>query len=96
MKTFNKDLIIGSRSDEDSELKVQWVAEKNNMDCEVVMPKPPLKDDGEFDRESLPVSKGYVEDYASRLRDREIVQFERFGFCILDDKPRMSFIFMSK
>ena len=87
--------ITGSPIDGESELKAQWVTDKH-MECEVLMPKPPLKEDGEFDMESLQVSRGYIEDYAFNLKNGDVVQLERFGFCILDDKVKMSFILLSK
>lgn len=82
--------------DEDAKLKAQWVTDRNKIPCQVIMPRPPLKKDGEFDNESLTVVKGFIEDYALKLKEGEMVQLERFGFCILDDKKAMSFIFMSK
>ena len=88
-------LVTAAPIEGESELKAQWVTEKH-LDCEVLMPKPPLREDGEFDTESLPISRGYVEEYASKLKEGEVVQFERFGFCILNDRKRMSFIFISK
>ncbi len=93
---YESGTIVGTKIEEDSKLKVQWVNEKNRTDCEILVPKPPLKEDGEFDTASLVTVKGYAEDYALKLKEGEIIQFERFGFCILDDKKRMSFIFMSK
>ncbi len=93
---FDKDSAIGTQSEEDSKLKFQWVVDGNRMPCEIIVPKPPLKDDGEFDADSIKVVKGFVEDYASKLKEGEVVQFERFGFCILDNRKTMSFIFMSK
>ena len=47
-------------------------------------------------RTALRTNSGYIESYATKLKEREIVQLERFGFCILDDKKRMQFIFISK
>jgi hypothetical protein len=37
-----------------------------------------------------------VESYADRLKERDMVQFERFGYCILDDKKESRFILTSK
>jgi glutamyl-tRNA synthetase len=88
-------LIGAVQIDGESEQKVQWVTDRH-LDCEVIVPKPPLMDDGEFDTKSLQVSKGYVEEYASKLKEGDIIQFERFGFCILTDRKRMSFTFISK
>ena len=83
VRTFKKDLYSGSGATRTLRLKIQRVPERNKMPCEVLIPKPPLKDDGEFDRESLPTVKGVAEEYASRLNIGGVVQFERFGFCIL-------------
>jgi glutamyl-tRNA synthetase len=91
-----RDGMLAVRSDKDSDLRVQWVAEGKLLLAEVAMPKPPLKPDGTFDKESMERSKGYVESYSSKLKHGDIVQFERFGFCILDNKKEMSFIFISK
>ena len=88
-------LITASPIDGESDLKAQWVTEKH-LECEVIMPKPPLREDGKFDTESLQLSRGYVEDYASNLKEGDVVQLERFGFCILDNKEKMSFILLSK
>jgi glutamyl-tRNA synthetase len=96
LKEYDNEVTIAAQVTEPSKFRIQWVPDKQFIECEVIMPRPPLLDDGEFDRESLPVIKGYVEPYASKLKEREVVQFERFGFCILDDKKKMSFIFMSK
>jgi glutamyl-tRNA synthetase len=96
VKSYEKDVIMGALTEEDSKLKFQWVPEKHALACQVIMPKPPLKEDGEFDRESLPISNGYIEDYASKLKEKEVVQLERFGFSVLDNKSKMSFVFMTK
>lgn len=88
-------LITASPLEGESELKAQWVTEKH-LDCEVLIPKPPLLEGGEFDTESLQVSRGYIEDYATNLKQGDVVQLERFGFCILDNKEKMSFILLSK
>ena len=68
----------------------------NYLKCRVLVPSNPLDDKGNFNKDSLRVNEGYVESYASQLKEREIVQFERFGFCTFDDKKAMQFIFISK
>ncbi len=75
---------------------VQWVSDGNYLECTVLVPMPIVNDDGRFNPDSLRKISGYVESYAERLKEHEIVQFERFGYCILDDKKRMQFIFISK
>ncbi|MGD0729033.1 MAG: glutamate--tRNA ligase [Candidatus Micrarchaeaceae archaeon] len=76
--------------------RVQWVSDGNYIPCKIFMPGSPLDEKGEFNPKSLRINEGYVENYAARLDDHEIIQFERFGFCILDDKSKMQFIFISK
>jgi hypothetical protein len=47
-------------------------------------------------KDSLKTVDGYVEGYASKLKVHDIVQFERFGYCVLDENKTLSFIFISK
>ncbi len=75
---------------------IQWVSDGNFSKCTVVVPGPILDDKNSFNKSSIEVVNGYVEEYASNLKEHEIVQFERFGYCILDDKKKMHFIFISK
>lgn len=76
--------------------RIQWVCDGNYLKCEVLMPEEPLDREGNFRNGSLRTNSGYVETYATSLEKGDIVQFERFGFCILDDKENMQFIFISK
>jgi glutamyl-tRNA synthetase len=39
------------------------------------------------------VKKGLAEEGVSKLKEGDIIQFERFGFCILDNKKEMKFVF---
>jgi glutamyl-tRNA synthetase len=75
---------------------IQWISDGGYLKCSVLMPEAPLDDDGNFRKDSLKKNNGYIEEYASNLKKGEIVQLERFGFCILDDKENMQFIFISK
>ncbi|MDE1870950.1 MAG: glutamate--tRNA ligase [Candidatus Micrarchaeota archaeon] len=90
------DSLKGEITDREPERRVQWVCDGNYLKCRILVPDAPLDDEGRFRKDSLRVNEGYIESYASSLREREIVQLERFGFCILDDKERMQFIFISK
>ena len=77
---------------------IQWVSAQNMAECSVLMPGPIFDDSGAFNPDSLVTMNGYVEGYAKNLREHEHVQFERFGYCILDRKEtgRLLFIFTSK
>ena len=75
---------------------IQWVAASNYKKCTVTVPLPIIDENGGFIRDSLKLVSGYVESDAVKLKEREIVQFERFGYCILDDKEKLQFIFISK
>lgn len=76
---------------------VQWVADNHRMGCTVMIPKDMVGEDGEMRiADSLETAMGYVEDFAGNLDERDVVQFERFGYCTLDKKEDMSFIYLSK
>lgn len=84
--------IVNSESDR----RFQWVCDGNYVKCTVLVPGEVVDQEGNFRKDSLRVNEGYIETYATNLQEREIVQLERFGFCILDDKASMQFIFISK
>ncbi|MDE1868721.1 MAG: glutamate--tRNA ligase [Candidatus Micrarchaeota archaeon] len=73
---------------------IQWVPE-TYIECSVLVPENPLDDNGKFIKSSIKTSRGYVEGFADDIEEKEVVQFERFGFCILHDKKNMQFIFSS-
>lgn len=75
---------------------VQWVCEGNYSRCSVAIPGDIIDDKDNFLPNSLKVVNGYVESYATMLNEHDIVQFERFGYCILDKKATLEFIFISK
>ena len=69
--------------------KLQWVTAAHS-DVKVVVPGVLFNEGGVFNDESLKVVSGFVEEAASALKQGDVVQFPRFGFCRLDS-PR-SFI----
>jgi glutamyl-tRNA synthetase len=73
-----------------SKRKIQWAGE--TAECSVLVPKDLLKD-GEFDPSSLVMVKGVCEKSVEMLKEGDIVQFERFGFCRLDRKKPLTFVF---
>ncbi len=76
---------------------IQWVVARDAIKVRVLIPLQPLRDDGEFDRDSLKTSQGYAEAYINALKDGEIIQFERFGFCSKhSDSDGIYFTFISK
>ena len=80
--------------DKTVEKKIQWVPKKS-IKCEILIPKDLLKDDGTFDQNSLEKAIGLCEPACANIREGEIIQFERFGFCRLDKKSagRLTFIY---
>ena len=42
------------------------------------------------------VLKGLAENNVNSLKEGDVIQFERFGFCRLDDKDKMKFWFTHK
>ncbi len=75
---------------------IQWVSKEHAVKCTVMVPGEIIDDDGHYNKDSLTVLEGYAESYVSELKEHDIVQFERFGYCILDSKKEMRFIFISK
>jgi len=73
------------------EKKIQWVSGK--LDCEVLRPGGLVLDSGEFNPASLTIDRGYCENSLHSLKEGDIVQFERYGFCRLDSKKPLRFIF---
>lgn len=73
---------------------IQWVPE-SYIECSVLVPENPLDDNGKFIKGSIKTSKGFIEGFAENIEENEVVQLERFGFCILHDKKSMQFIFSS-
>jgi glutamyl-tRNA synthetase len=71
--------------------KIQWVGE-NRLECEVLVPKD-LLEKGEYNKNSLEHVKGYCEKSCADLKPGAIIQFERFGFCRLDSRKPLRFIF---
>jgi len=75
--------------------KIQWVDDRDKMPCVVLVPHDMLNDDGEYNPESLEIAEGYCEKPCEKLKEGEIIQFERFGFCRLDrkEKAKLQFVF---
>ena len=72
--------------------KLQWIG-KDRLDCEVLIPKDLLNDANEYNPNSLEKVRGYCEKGVAALSTGSVVQFERFGFCRLDKKEPLTFIF---
>ena len=87
---------IGTPTDAETSKRFQWVCDGNYLKCSIIVPEDPLDGEGNFREGSLRINNGYIESYAKELKEKEIVQLERFGFCTLDDKKSMRFIFISK
>jgi len=87
---------IGEETKAETDKVLQWVCDGMKMKCSVLIPGELVDGEDNFKIGSMDVNYGYVESYANSLKEREIVQFERFGFCILDNKKEMKFIFISK
>jgi len=70
--------------------KIQWVSEPNIGVSVAVLGD--LFSGESFNPESLKWEMGLAEPSVGKLPEGAIVQFERYGFCRLDDKKRMKFI----
>ncbi len=74
---------------------VQWVTDEN-LKTEVSIVGQMLNEDGTFNKDSLKVVNGLAERAVGLLNEGDIIQFERFGFCRLDNKEKNSFIYISR
>ncbi len=70
--------------------KIQWVSEP--LDCEI-WKAGDLFLDGEYNPDSLTKEQGYCEKAVLDLEVGTIIQFERYGFCRLDSKEPLRFIY---
>lgn len=70
--------------------KLQWVSEP--LDCEI-WKVGDLFLNGEYNPNSLIKEQGYCEKAVLDLEVGTIVQFERYGFCRLDSKEPLRFIY---
>ncbi len=59
---------------------VHWLPVKETVDVEILMPDAKLV-------------KGYGEKNLANLKEGEVIQFERFGFCRLDKKQKTKLVF---
>ncbi len=75
------------------EKKIQWVSAADNIKCEVWIPHD-LLENGEYNKKSLEVVKGYCESACAHIKEGETTQFERFGFCRLDKKEKDKLVFV--
>lgn len=95
--TGTGDAITASKAEAAERSRViQWVPGNGFLKCTVMIPGELVDGEGRLLKDSLRTENGYVEGYASKLALHDIVQFERFGYCILDSKEEMRFIFISK
>jgi glutamyl-tRNA synthetase len=72
------------------EKRIHWIPEEF-IKAEVLVPSELFIGD-KFNKGSLKVVEGYCESDCSYLKKGDIVQFVRYGFCILDDENGMRFI----
>ncbi len=86
---FVSDSIIGD------ETIIQW-ATSASVPVRVVVLGELLKGDGTFNENSLGEISGLGEPAVGTLKKGDIIQFERFGFCILDNKADNSFVYISR
>ncbi len=59
---------------------IHWLPAKGGIEAEVLMP-------------AATMARGLVEGNASKIKKGEIVQFARFGFCRLENREKMQFIY---
>ena len=73
--------------------KIQWVSKEDAISCRILIPEDLLKN-GEYNEDSLIVSHGFCEKDCLNLNVGEVVQFERYGYCRLDEKNKNELVFI--
>ncbi len=73
---------------------VQWVPALESIEAEVMELSPLLDKKGEFNEKGIGVAKGHCESNCNDLKEGDLLQFERYGFCRLDrvEKEKLFFI----
>ncbi|MCX8163387.1 MAG: glutamate--tRNA ligase [Candidatus Micrarchaeota archaeon] len=81
----------------ENEKKIQWVKEDEKILAKVYIPKE-LYVEEKYNPNSLEIVEGFVEKSCQQDKEGQIVQFERFGFVILDKKEDsyLKYIFSCK
>ncbi|MEM3482761.1 MAG: glutamate--tRNA ligase [Candidatus Micrarchaeaceae archaeon] len=74
--------------------KLQWLSEGNYMKCRIELIGQLLVN-GKYNSNSIVIKHGIVENYALKLQEGEVVNFERMGFFKLDKKEQEEPIFLS-
>lgn len=74
--------------------KVNWLP-KGYIKASIMFPGPIVDKTENYNPDSLSIREGYTEPYASNLSNKDIVFFEGIGYCVLDNKDDMQFIFIS-
>ncbi len=67
---------------------VQWVPVDSAISTKLLVPHELLKEDDSFNEKSLEEVKGYCPASTAKLKEGEIVQFERVGFARFDEKTK--------
>ena len=84
-----------SKEHEPGEKIIQWVTEQN-IPIKAIKVGNLLNEDGTFNEKSLTEVEGMAENTVKDIEEGQVVQFERFGFCRLDNKNKGEFIFVSR
>ncbi len=72
--------------------KVQWVV-PGGIEASILVPGELVDDEGKPLENSLRIDSGYCEGECAKLSEGQVIQFERYGFCKLDDKKKVRFIY---
>lgn len=86
IEKVGKEILASYHSDElIDNLKLQWSPADKNVSVEILVPDVLYKGD-KINPDSLKIVKGLAEPAAAELKEGDIIQFVRFGFCRLDKR----------
>ncbi|MCX8197280.1 MAG: glutamate--tRNA ligase [Candidatus Micrarchaeota archaeon] len=93
-KESNKLIATFKEETGEVEKKIQWVPFEGAVSCIVQKPGALFDDEGNFRQDSLQEQSGFCEPSCIELPQGAIVQFERYGYCRLDQKSRSHLTFI--
>ncbi|MFH1447704.1 MAG: glutamate--tRNA ligase [Candidatus Micrarchaeota archaeon] len=72
--------------------KIQWVT-TDYLEATVLVPDELVDSQGKVLEHSLRIDRGYCEPSCADIPEGHVIQFERYGFCRLDKKVGLQFIY---
>jgi glutamyl-tRNA synthetase len=75
--------------------KIQWISigQEQPLIASILVPGELVDDKGEVAEHSMRIDSWFCEHSCAGIKEGQVVQFERYGFCRLDKKKEMQFVY---